>query len=340
MPALNSRRFRFSMLALLLGFSLICVTAGTVSAFLQPAWRQKQTVEWLQSHGFSVMHDYHHIPKGGQSSVAGSKTPKWIVDLLGVDAIANVVTVYSTGGDCNAAVMARIAELPDFEMLQLSGENLTDAALKKIKSFENLYCMILNRSSLTGAGLEHIARSGPGKLANLSLVSADIHDDDLQFVAPMASLRELDLSGTHVSDKGLAHLGKLPLLEELKLNDTSVTGSGLAHLIPTKLKYLEFSNGGQSLHLEDISRLPYLRDLTLCDVALDASDCEQISQCSQLERLYVRSASVGDAELLLLSGTKRLRSLNVRESAVSYSGVSAFHRARHDTGLEECYLFW
>lgn len=64
----------------------------------------------------------------------------------------------------------------------------------------------------------------------LQMANADVTDDTLKYLEPLASLKELDLSDTKVTDAGLQWLRKNPRLETLRLARTSVTDAGLSTL--------------------------------------------------------------------------------------------------------------
>jgi hypothetical protein len=57
-----------------------------------------------------------------------------------------------------------------------------------------------------------------------------ITDDGLKHVAPLKSLRRLDLTGTQVTDEGLVQLRSLSRLEHLSLYGAYVTEAGVEGL--------------------------------------------------------------------------------------------------------------
>ena len=57
----------------------------------------------------------------------------------------------------------------------------------------------------------------------LQMGNPDVTDETLDYLAPMANLRELDLNDTNITDAGVAKLAKLTGLEVLRLRATSIS---------------------------------------------------------------------------------------------------------------------
>ncbi|MGO9110051.1 MAG: hypothetical protein ACLP9L_12535, partial [Thermoguttaceae bacterium] len=68
------------------------------------------------------------------------------------------------------------------------------------------------------------------KIRSLSLVGAEVTDDELQHVERLSKLQYLSLAGTQVTDAGLEHLAGLTQLATLVLSDTYVTDAGVAKI--------------------------------------------------------------------------------------------------------------
>jgi hypothetical protein len=60
----------------------------------------------------------------------------------------------------------------------------------------------------------------------LQMANPDVTDQTLEFLRPMAQLRELDLNDTQITDEGLRTLSELPRLETLRLRATPITDEG------------------------------------------------------------------------------------------------------------------
>jgi hypothetical protein len=89
--------------------------------------------------------------------------------------------------------------------------------------------------TLTGwGGTDYaILEQKPGTVV-LQMANADVNDRTLQYLRPMAQLRELDLNGTGVTDQGLQVLAELPRLQELRLARTKITDEGFEKYLAAK----------------------------------------------------------------------------------------------------------
>jgi hypothetical protein len=96
-----------------------------------------------------------------------------------------------------------------------------------IDTFSNVVQVRLPTTS-SDVDLENIARL-PG-LIELNVAGAPISNKGMKHLEWLVRLRKLNLNGTNLSDTGLAHLKRLTHLEELDLGNTRVTDAGLAHL--------------------------------------------------------------------------------------------------------------
>jgi internalin A len=137
--------------------------------------------------------------------------------------------------------------------------------------------------------------------------TSDIGDREMQYLAPLANLRYLDLSDTEVGDAGLADLAGLTKLEWLNLARTRVTSAGLAHL----------------------AGMSDLRMLQLSDCRVADDGLAQLKGLVKLENLMLRKTNVTDAGLAHLAGLRDLKTLLLGDTKVTDAGMS------HLAGLQE-----
>jgi type II secretory pathway pseudopilin PulG len=188
------RRYRFSLRTLFIGILAVALVCGWFAAKLQIARRQQQAVATIRATGAEVGYDYNQ-----------NRPPQWLTDLQGVDFFCPVITVHV-----------------------YPNTNITDADLALLKTFPNLQCLYINRSSITDAGLKNL--SALTRLQFLYLDRPCISDEGLRSLQNLAQLRELDLSKTQITDGSLKQLRELKSLQMLNLRDTNVTTHGVQEL--------------------------------------------------------------------------------------------------------------
>lgn len=112
--------------------------------------------------------------------------------------------------------------------ISFRGPHATDDDMTLVTRVRSLRKLLLDRSSVTDAGLAHL-----DKLENLQILSlfgTNVTDEGLGSLSGFANLRHLDLSLTQVTDEGLEHLKSLKQLTTLILVGTRVTPEGVAKL--------------------------------------------------------------------------------------------------------------
>jgi hypothetical protein len=129
--------------------------------------------------------------------------------------------------------------------------------------------------------------------------------DDLAFVPPLQSLRELNVAGTKVADAALQALENLPNLRKADLGRTRVTGRGLDHL----------------------AKLPKLAELSLAGSKVYDLFAEDVGTLTKLERLSLAGCTFSDAGLKHLAGLSKLKVLDLAGTQVTAAGVTALQKA-------------
>ena len=116
--------------------------------------------------------------------------PKWLVDRVGVDSLANVVFVnlHDRGTD---QVLEQVARLTHLRQLHRPGIAVTDGGLYHLGHLSELQLLSLDDTQVTDAGLIHLKK--------------------------LKKLKWLKLTRTKVTDSGVADLKKsLPDLQVLR----------------------------------------------------------------------------------------------------------------------------
>jgi len=164
-----------------------------------------------------------------------------------------------------------------------------------------------------------------GPVIVINLAQTNVSDDDLALLAPLANLRELDLTFARITDAGLAHLKGMTSLRSLKLGQVPVTDAGLAHLKGmTKMVVLDLTGlpriTDQGLaELKGLTRLQFLR-FSLARVT--GTGLVHLKEMTQLVDLCVSGKDLRDEHLVYLKGLVDLQVLGLTDSAITDAGLN------------------
>jgi hypothetical protein len=123
---------------------------------------------------------------------------------------------------------------------------------------------------------------------------------DFANLAPLTSLKLLDLGETRVTDSDLMHLRGMSGLNRLRLYKTGITDAGVAHL----------------------SALRRIRDLNLSGTKVTDNSLEHLRGRAALEYLSLGGTNVTDNGLPPLLGLARLRQLDLSGTKITDSGLA------------------
>lgn len=158
-----------------------------------------------------------------------------------------------------------ISTLPSLAWLNLSNINsVTDSSLKALAKNPSLRTLLVQNTSVTDIGFQHLEMT---HLNRLEFGSAAISDAALKSVACIKTLDIIDVSGQAVSDAGVRFLSTLPALSgKLVMRATSTTDESIDHL--AKLKWLKTLDiVGTQVTSEGVDRLQ--RELPQCEIVWD-----------------------------------------------------------------------
>jgi hypothetical protein len=163
----------------------------------------------------------------------------------------------------------------------------------------------LHRIRSAGADLDSLATLT--KLRELNLYETGVTDADLQRLRGMPALQVLTLSGnTKITDAGLECVQGLHGLRALHLNQTRVTDTGLARL----------------------RGLSYLKEVSLFGTPITDEGLAHLSHLKDLEKLYLGEQPITDQGLAYLHGLRNLRVLYLFHTRVTTAGVEELRRLR------------
>jgi len=210
----------------------------------------------------------------------------------------------------------------------LTGDQITDTAIKRLVALRNLQAISLYNSNVSDAGMREVA-------ALPSLTALEL------IVAPA------------VTEAGLAHLDMKKLQKLVLIND-SITDASQELLGGANLQWLHLEGcpnvtGAGFIHLKS---MPNLKNLVLRSMTLNEDGWRQLSELKHLDSLVVMQIRVPDRRLGLgpslsrltlvdtqltdaaieeLCGLKELKYLDVQKNKISTDGVKKL-----TTALRQC----
>jgi hypothetical protein len=188
------RCFQFTIRSLLALAVAVAIPCGWFAAEMKAAWEQKAATEAIVKLGGAVAWPESQVPG-----------PPWLRNLVGDDLLVNVTLVsLRRRPGFDDAVLTRVEELPQLEMLDLSNTAVTDAGLKHLESLARLGYLDLAGTQVSDAGLEHL--KGLRELRRLWLSHAKVSDAGLEYLKGLTKLQWLALDSTKVSDEGVQRL--------------------------------------------------------------------------------------------------------------------------------------
>ncbi len=323
LPDPGSRTWRCYLRFSVCGLIVVVVVVGLAVGWIVRSVRiQRESIAAIRKTHGSVSYDWQwrdgKALRGGRPS-----TPRWLVDLVGVDYFSHVTKVSYILSGLDAASAG--VDASDERMLEpwmqspvqrLKLDALTpsefDAAMEHLKDFTELSDLSLRFTDITDAGLAH--SKGLAKLSHLDLGFTRITDAGLVHLRGLTNLSDISIDHTPVTDSGLLHLKGMTKLARLDLGYTRVTGAGLVHL----------------------RTLANLSDLCLDHTSVTDSGLLHLKGLTSVSRLGLNGTRITDAGLVHLKGLTNLSSLDLIGTRVTDAGLM---HLKGLTNLSEVYLY-
>jgi Leucine-rich repeat (LRR) protein len=259
--------------------------------------------------------------------------PRWLVDLLGIDAFGRVDKVWIAKGssEISEPLLAQIGKLRHLEVLSIHNRIILDTAglvhLKDLSGLRDLHLGVQARGQSTDLSWLR----GKTQLEMLHLGTIAVRDNDLIHLRPLTNLRTLVLRSPHITDAGLVHLSGLTRLQCLIFAHDSIRGEGLAHL--DRMRSLETLAMLRS-KIETLKYLPALpiKDLCLPFSLIDDRGLARIRSMPALDQVFLDGTKLTDAGLESLIAQPKLKWVYVNGTGVTPSGAAAF-RAKKPRGV-------
>jgi Leucine-rich repeat (LRR) protein len=157
--------------------------------------------------------------------------PDWLVDMLGVEYFANVVSVQMPcycWPDRYRFDYRNLRYFSQLKELHAGESNIADADLTYVAGLQHLRIIELHRTAVGDRGLAWLKNLK--SVEELDLHATKATDAGLESLETWQRLTYLDLSGTQISDAGLRSLSSLHRLKHLRLSGTAITDAGLDDL--------------------------------------------------------------------------------------------------------------
>ena len=198
------------------------------------------------------------------------------------------LSYFHFGDQMGDEALPHLANKPTLKMVWLP--DISDAGMEIVGQFTNVETLFMSRSRrVTAAGFAHLQKLQQLKTVDLSpdtpadaipviagipnLESASLRTQEFvtdEHLKPFIKARALKtlMLGRGITDTGLQYVAQMAKLEQLNLHGSRVTAKGIGEL----------------------RKLPTLQRLYFYEVVLDDDAVAALAQCSQLQRIGVRSA--------------------------------------------------
>ncbi len=239
--------------------------------------------------------------------------------------------------------LARIGNLfgglDAFSNMDLNSSSVTDAGLKHLAKLTNLESISLVGTRITNAGLS--ATLELPKLISINLAGCTVTLPMMETLSKLETLEVLSLESAKVGDNELPPLANLARLRDLNLNYCPITDNGFRVLGTLRnLEILKVANtgidGSGMKFMKRKKTEPGLRILDAKKTRFGEQGLQFLKGVETLEELDIGQAEVTDRTLALnLKGVTHLKKLNLSFNTISDQGTQVLGSIK---SLEELYL--
>jgi Leucine-rich repeat (LRR) protein len=229
-----------------------------------------------------------------------------------------ILSVYAphlrlTASDIKALTRGRISSL-----FRTIPSGLSDSDVKVLAKLPRLHVLELSGANITGAALSYLTAAKD--LAKLGIADTGIIDADLKPVFTMGHLTDLDLSRTHVKGR----FGALPdSVKSLILSGTALETLALvpnrsrAALVQLRLD----GTGATDMMLGDVEKCPNLASLWLQGTHVTDRGLVRLGSLRKLELLRLDGLAITDAGLGAIRPLGEMRWLTLSGTKVTDKGL-------------------
>ncbi|HTA71883.1 MAG TPA: hypothetical protein VK776_26555 [Bryobacteraceae bacterium] len=222
----------------------------------------------------------------------------------------------------NDAGMASLKAMTGLTRLYLRGTSVTDAGLKNLADLTNLTELDLADIGITDGGLSALA--GLTHLRQLNLQASNVTDAGLDVIRGMAGLEELSLYRTKVTNAGLAKLANLKQLRAVDLRYSRATAAGVHELVaslPNCNVNFQASSNGEVKRAKSAESVVGKGEPAIADWLRSVGGTVQMRD-GHVSGVSLKSTSITDRELEILTKLPQLTELNLRNTEISEVGAA------------------
>ena len=185
---------KFRLRTLICACILIAISVGLYASRIRS---QQQTIAWVEQNGGYCLYDFVY---DGKNSFGMPMPPRWIVNLIGCDALANVNSVNLD--ECEIDSLTNLSRFKHLEHLYLNNSNVID-----LKPLAEMHSLI--EISLEGTSISDIS-----PLCQLpNLIYLNVRCESLRDISQLVELHQLErLSIPHGIERQEIELLKQRLL--------------------------------------------------------------------------------------------------------------------------------
>jgi len=228
------RRFQYSLRTLFVTVLLFALVLGWLKSWIDEARIQSSAVAALGRCGAGVVYNSspgvasdRRFDSSAQQSTAARKVDEWLRFLL----FGRVVAVHFYVGDYGQPLtdaLARMADLPHIQLVDLDRASIKDVDLVHLRSLHRLRTLYLWGTKVGDAGIANIADLQ--EMRRLGLQRTLVTDAGVEHLRCLKNLDTLNLAETQVTDECVQHLAGLKQLRCLDVSYTRVSERGVARL--------------------------------------------------------------------------------------------------------------
>ncbi len=256
------------------------------------------------------------------------------------------------------AAIKDLVSLPNLNALSAAGTKVTDACVADLAQCKSLHWLALDRTALTGKGLQSLA---PLKLTTLLLSGSKVTDAALKEIAALTSLESLHfdntglsdagikeittlrrlgalaLQGTHVSDACVDDLAAFKELWLLNVSSTKITDAGIKKIATfPKLHWLAIHGTAVTdAGLKDLTANKAIDTLWISWTKITQAGLRELPQFGNLNTLRLGGLPVSDADLKVIAQLRNLHTLWLDFTSITDAGLKELAPL---TRLQELYL--
>ena len=268
------RRVQFTLSAVFLVVTVVCVIIGRESSIQHAQWRAASKlsndgalVAWDSEYSEYWSGDHRIFQSQGRSGISGNQSPatKWFQRIVLVDSRAEWPHRSVKPSALEREHIRLLQAFPGIRAIALDGRTVGAEELEAIGTLHSLEQLWIDEGTRLKSRDMTLLR-GLSNLRCLTIRSAPIGDDACFHLSKIRQLKELDLSQCDVSDEGVAHLRGHPSLRSLILQDNGrVTDSALRELVEVRsLRQLNLV--GTDVSYEGVKEFALTRECIWIDI--------------------------------------------------------------------------